>query len=53
MAFAFAECIHTAWIHNSEIIPKLFMSNELETPGRASPYICFKELTRQIVSNSI
>ena len=41
MAFAFADCIHTAWIHNREIIPKKFMSNEQETPGRASPYICF------------
>ena len=39
MAFAFADCIHTAWIHNREIIPKQFMSNELETPGRASPFI--------------
>ena len=41
MAFAFADCIHAAWIHNREIIPKQFMSNEQETPGRASPYICF------------
>ena len=41
MVFAFADCIHTAWIHNSEIIPKQFISNELKTTGRASPCICF------------
>ena len=41
MAFAFDDCIHTAWIHNREIIPKQFMLNEQETPGRASPYIYF------------
>ena len=40
--FAFADCIHTARIHNREIIPKQFMSNELETPGRASPFIALK-----------
>ena len=29
MAFAFADCIHTAWIHNRKIIPSIFRSNEL------------------------